>query len=74
VKKKNQICEQLNRSHDEKNESEIVVSYAEKYCLILPEKKNNSISRGIHLPKMVMTPKLVTFIKIGQKNWLQLLE
>ena len=60
-----------------KNESEIVVSYAEKYCLILPEKKNKSISRGIHLPKMVMTQighfykdwseKLVTIVGIGHK-------
>ena len=75
--KKNQICEQFNRSHDEKNESEIVVSYAEKYCLILPEKKNNSISRGIHLPTMVMTQighfykdwseKSVTIVGIGHK-------
>lgn len=61
-----------------KNESEIVVSYAEKYCLILPEKRIIQFQEA-YIAKFGRDPnwskiiskdwseKLVTIVEIGHK-------
>ena len=48
-----------------KNESEIVVSYAEKYCLILPEKRIIQFQEAYICQNW--SEKLVTIVRIGHK-------